>query len=86
MKTKIQSYYQLLRGTNLIFIMLIMYVLRYFLVVPWMRVCNDYPFFNDTLFSLLVVATVLIAAAGYTINDYYDQQIDGVDIRDICII
>ncbi len=79
MKTKFQSYYHLVRGTNLLFLMLIMYVLRYFLVIPWMRVCNDYPFFSDSLFSLLVVATVLIAAAGYVINDYYDQQIDGVN-------
>jgi 4-hydroxybenzoate polyprenyltransferase len=79
MKTKFQSYYQLLRGTNLIFIMLIMYIVRYFLVVPWMRVCNDYPFFSDMMFHLLVVATVFIAAAGYAINDYYDQVIDGVN-------
>lgn len=79
MKTKFQSYYRLLRGTNLIFIMLIMYILRYFLIVPWMRVCNDYPFFSDMLFHLLVVATVFIAAAGYAINDYYDQLIDGVN-------
>lgn len=79
MKTKFQSYYQLVRGTNLIFIMLIMYVLRYFLIVPWMRVCNDYPFFSDMMFHLLVVATVFIAAAGYVINDYYDQVIDGVN-------
>lgn len=79
MKTKLQSYYRLLRGTNLIFIMLIMYVVRYFLIVPWMRVCNDYPFFSDTLFHLLVVATVFVAAAGYVINDYYDQMIDGIN-------
>ncbi len=79
MKTKFLSYYQLLRGTNLIFIMLIMYIIRYFLIVPSMRVCNDYPFFSDTLFHFLVCATVFIAAAGYAINDYYDQLIDGVN-------
>lgn len=79
MKSKILSYYRLLRGTNLIFIMLIMYIIRYFLIVPWMRSCNDFPFFSDTLFHLLVVATVFIAAAGYVINDYFDQVIDGVN-------
>lgn len=79
MKSKLSSYYQLLRGPNLIFIMLIMYIVRYFLIVPGMRVCNDFPFFSDMLFHLLVVATVLIAAAGYAINDYYDQLIDGVN-------
>jgi len=79
MKSKILSYYRLLRGTNLIFIMLIMYIIRYFLIVPWMRVCNDFPFFSDTLFHLLVIATVFIAAAGYVINDYFDQVIDGIN-------
>ncbi len=79
MKSKILSYYRLLRGTNLIFIMLIMYIIRYFLIVPWMRVCNDFPFFSDSLFHLLVIATVFIAAAGYVINDYFDQVIDGIN-------
>lgn len=79
MKSKILSYYRLLRGTNLIFIMLIMYIIRYFLIVPWMRVCNDFPFFSDNLFHLLVMATVFIAAAGYVINDYFDQVIDGIN-------
>lgn len=79
MKSKITAYYRLLRGTNLIFIMLILYILRYFLIVPWMRMCNDFPFFSDSLFRLLVVAIVFIAAAGYIINDFFDQQIDGIN-------
>lgn len=33
----------------------------------------------DTRFLILVVSTVMIAAAGYIINDYYDQKIDMIN-------
>jgi 4-hydroxybenzoate polyprenyltransferase len=56
-----------------------MYILRYFLIIPWLRTCNNFPFFSDNLFHLLVLATTFITAAGYIINDYYDQVIDGIN-------
>ena len=37
------------------------------------------PFLNPVNFSLLVVSSVLIAAAGYIINDYFDLNIDRIN-------
>jgi 4-hydroxybenzoate polyprenyltransferase len=47
--------------------------------VPWLRICNNAPFLTDDLFNLMVLAVVFITAAGYVINDYYDQVIDGIN-------
>ncbi|MEI6346939.1 MAG: geranylgeranylglycerol-phosphate geranylgeranyltransferase [Bacteroidota bacterium] len=79
MISKFSTYFRLFRGLNLVFIVLVMYILRYFLIVPWLRICNNAPFLTDDLFNLMVLAVVFITAAGYVINDYYDQIIDGIN-------
>ncbi len=41
---------------------------------------------NDSLFSLLVLSTVLIAAAGYIINDYFDVKTDMINHPDTVVV
>ena len=70
------GFYKLVRVPNLLIIALTQYMARIFLVGPreaWRSHLLDYHLF------LLVLSTVLIAAAGYIINDYYDVKIDTIN-------
>ncbi|MEM1137594.1 MAG: geranylgeranylglycerol-phosphate geranylgeranyltransferase [Bacteroidota bacterium] len=67
---------QLIRVPNLVILVLTQYLTRIFLIGPaysWKNILLDYRFF------LLVLSTVLIASAGYIINDYYDIKIDTIN-------
>ncbi len=71
-----KSFLRLIRAGNLLIIVLTQYLVRIFLVGPkedWLRHLSDFRFF------LLSLSTVLIAAAGYIINDYYDIKIDTIN-------
>jgi 4-hydroxybenzoate polyprenyltransferase len=74
---------RLVRTPNLIIIVLTQYLTRIFLVGPphfWKHAILDHRFF------LLVLSNVLIASAGYIINDYYDIKIDTVNKPERVII
>ena len=73
MKT-VTSFFRLIRWQNLVFIILTQ-VLFYFCVYKSLYKLEDSLF----QFIWLVVASVLIAAAGYIINDYFDLNIDQVN-------
>jgi 4-hydroxybenzoate polyprenyltransferase len=71
-----KSFLRLIRVNNLLIIVLTQYLVRIFLVGPkeeWLRHLTDLRFF------LLSLSTVLIAGAGYIINDYYDIKIDTIN-------
>lgn len=70
------GFLRLTRATNLVFIILTQVFLRYFLVVPVLTHIGIGSAMNHLQFGGLVLATVLIAAAGYIINDYFDVKID----------
>lgn len=75
------SFFKLIRWPNLVFIALTQ-ILFYYFVIPF--VCRSMPAkemstFSSFHFFLLLVASVLIAAAGYIINDYFDLNIDLVN-------
>ncbi|MBC7923123.1 MAG: geranylgeranylglycerol-phosphate geranylgeranyltransferase [Ferruginibacter sp.] len=70
------GFYRLIRVPNLLIIVLTQYLARIFLIGPrqeWRNYLLDHRFF------LLVLSTVIIAAAGYIINDYYDVKIDTIN-------
>lgn len=60
------------RFPNLLIIALSQYLVAIFLVLPE----PDLSFIGDLNLHLLVFSTMMIAAAGYMINDYYDVKID----------
>lgn len=70
------GFYKLVRVPNLLIIAMTQYMACIFLVGPraaWRTYLLDYHLL------LLVLSTVLIAAAGYIINDYYDVKIDTIN-------
>ena len=69
------------RPVNLFIIVLTMYLVRYYLILPAyeieFKVTEIFPLhISEEYFFLLVLTTVLIAAAGYILNDSFDTKID----------
>ncbi len=76
------SFLQLIRLTrplNLAIIALTMWLMRYFVLQPIVEVNGFELQLPGWKFTLLVISTVLIAAAGNIINDYFDQRTDRVN-------
>jgi 4-hydroxybenzoate polyprenyltransferase len=70
------QYLRLLRFKNLLIIALTMYLMRYAIIAPQLKLLNLSFQFSTFHFVLLVLATMLITAAGYVINDYFDTKTD----------
>jgi len=77
--TRLISFFRLIRSVNLFFIVLTQYLVQYTIIKPILAQAGIVPTLNDFHFALLVIATVLVAAAGYVINDYFDVQLDEVN-------
>jgi len=73
----VAAFFKLIRWPNLFFIALTQ-SLFYFCVFDSLLIEQGQPHKN-LLFYLLVSASVMIAAAGYIINDYFDLQIDAIN-------
>lgn len=75
------AFFRLIRWPNLAFIALTQLLFFYCIIIPSLPESyyqQNYKF-TPTLFYILVFASVLIAAAGYIINDYFDVNIDQVN-------
>lgn len=70
------------RFPNLLIIALSQYLVAIFLIFPEPR----FPLAHDLRLHLLVLSTMLIAAAGYIINDYYDVKIDLINKPDRVVV
>lgn len=71
------AFLRLVRLPNLIFIALTQLLFQYCIYRPLYK--GVVPEGDDLHFFLLMAASVLIAAAGYVINDYFDINIDEVN-------
>ena len=78
---KLLDFFKLIRWKNLVIVALTQYLIRYTLLIPFV----DFLSLNDMQFLLLVISTVLVAAAGYIINDYFDIQVDQLNKRKIIV-
>ena len=81
---KFFSFINAIRPLNLFIIVLTQYLLRHFLILPAYEVVKNatglFPLYmSEEYFFLLVLSTVLIAAAGYILNDNIDASIDRVN-------
>ena len=72
-------FFRLIRWPNLLIIILTQVLVRYCVINPFMKKAGAISHFPFSLFALLVLITVLIAAAGYIINDYFDIRIDRIN-------
>lgn len=77
----ILAFFRLIRFPNLVFIALTQFLFYDCIVLRFKTppVESDFPL---QAFYLLILASVLIAAAGYIINDYFDINIDQVNKPD----
>jgi 4-hydroxybenzoate polyprenyltransferase len=86
LKNKYIAFLKLARIENLIMIAITMYLIRYF-ILQRILMENQIPLgLNDNLFGFLVLSTVLIAAAGYIINDYFDVKTDLINHPDTVVL
>jgi len=82
----VAAFFRLIRWPNLVFIVVTQCLFYYFIAVPVFIKNKSSVVLTQTLFWLLVVASVLIAAAGYIINDYFDLNIDRVNKPDKLVV
>lgn len=82
------SFLKLIRVQNLLIIAFTQYVVRWCLIYPILKAQSSYYTLqlSELQFFLLVLSTVMIAAAGYIINDYFDVRTDKVNNPDRLII
>ncbi len=76
------KYLHLIRYKNLLLIALMQLIFRF----GFLKYQNVYLYLSNTEYLLLVLATVMIAAAGYIINDIMDQETDQVNKPDRVVI
>lgn len=69
------KYLRLVRYQNLLLLALAQFLVRYGIIIPMGADVS----LSNFQFTLLILATVLIAAAGNLINDFYDIHIDRVN-------
>lgn len=80
------AFIKLIRLPNLLIVALTQYVIRFAIMLPILKATtSDIEGFDLTLqmteldFFLLSLSTVMVAAAGYIINDYFDVKVDRVN-------
>jgi 4-hydroxybenzoate polyprenyltransferase len=73
------NFLKLIRLPNLLIIAFTQYMVRWCLIYPILKVREYELQMNNLSFFLLSLSTVMIAAAGYIINDYFDAKIDRVN-------
>jgi 4-hydroxybenzoate polyprenyltransferase len=73
------AFLKLVRVPNLFFIVLTQFLFYYCILLPLLRSADAVAVIDPVQFILLSAGSVLIAAAGYIINDYFDVNIDQVN-------
>ncbi len=73
---KIAAFFTLIRASNLVFIVLTQFLFEYCI---YERIYGPASSESRQQFWFIVLASVLIAAAGNSINDYFDLNIDQIN-------
>ena len=73
------SYLRLFRWPNLVMVAIIQLLFRYAIIQPLLKHQGVVFVLTHFDFALLVLATMLITAAGYAINDYFDLRTDRIN-------
>ncbi len=80
------AFFRLIRWPNLVFIFLTQLLFYYLILLPAFDPAVYPNKLGPLLFYLLSASSVLIAAAGYIINDYFDLNIDRVNKPDRLVV
>jgi 4-hydroxybenzoate polyprenyltransferase len=80
--SKVIDFFRLIRFTNIIFIALTQLLFQFCIIIPILHKAGATTTLNTFDFLLLIFSTTLVAAAGYIINDYFDEKIDAINKPD----
>jgi 4-hydroxybenzoate polyprenyltransferase len=75
------NYLKLIRFQNLVFIALVQYLMRQVVLIPILQIHGFDASMEIGMLSMLITASVFIAAGGYVLNDYFDIKIDAINKR-----
>ncbi len=75
LKNPLIAFLKLIRIENLLIISVTFFCIKYLVFAP----INEFSKFTPFLFSILLISTLLITAAGYIINDYFDVKTDKIN-------
>ena len=78
--------HKLIRYKNLLFIIAIQLLMAKAIIMPTLAMFNLYTLTPLWMLLCVILATVLIAAGGYVINDYFDLKIDRINRPDRVLI
>lgn len=82
LKNPIIAFFKLIRIENLLIIAITQICIKYFVFAPFTEYSNFTPF----LFTISILSTLLIAAAGYIINDYFDVKTDKINHPETVVV
>ena len=77
--SKLKAILTLIRFPNLLFILLTQVLCYVTLILPNLHEQHETPTLNSYQIAVFIFSTVLIAAAGYIINDYFDIGTDAIN-------
>jgi 4-hydroxybenzoate polyprenyltransferase len=83
---RVMAVMRLVRAGNLFMVALTMLMLRYLVLQKLFAQEGMVPSLDRGLFVLLVLSTLLIAAGGYIINDYFDVKTDLINRPDTVVV
>lgn len=86
LQNKLIAFLKLIRVENLLMIALTQFLLRHFVLQKIFMQAGINFELNNRLFDLVILSTVLIAAAGYIINDYFDVKTDLINHPDTVVV
>lgn len=81
-----RAFFQLIRWPNLVFVFITQLLFEYCVIAPEFSKAAETPNLHTPYIFLLALSSVLIAAGGNIINDYFDVNIDQVNKPDKLII
>jgi len=80
------AFFRLIRWPNLAFIVVTQLLFYYAIVTPLNHVTGGQWLFDSAHLVILIASSVVIAAAGYIINDYFDLNIDRFNKPDKLVV
>lgn len=83
----VAAFFKLIRWPNLVFIVITQWLFYYCIMLPaYEQFENTFQYLSFVMLGWLTASSVLIAAAGYIINDYFDLNIDQINKPDTMVV
>ncbi|MES2762525.1 MAG: geranylgeranylglycerol-phosphate geranylgeranyltransferase [Bacteroidota bacterium] len=82
LKNPFIAFFKLIRIENLLIIAITQVCIKYLVFYP----LNEFSKFTPALFTISLLSTLFIAAAGYIINDYFDVKTDKINRPETVVI